>query len=265
MGLFSFVKPFIIALFLGAFFTSCETKDLVGEKEISHTKGSLNEGKFASELNFGGVETIFNVTDSTANISWTHVDGAAEYHIFIVEDGTTKFIQRLFAPAEDYRASNLESNKEYGFIVRVLDKDNLLDINEVTVTATTLAAPEAPTLLIRTVPELLNDVEREPSFVVFGVNSGDLVRLYSDSTCSTQIGEGTSSGSFVSIQTDELTAGVNYTIYADRYSVNGIDSPCSTVTASYNLLTCPDGYVEVPANPNLSIQSFCVIAYEAKA
>ncbi len=253
------------SLLLLVLLVACETKIYEGEKVNQLSGRDLNEGTFYSETDFSGVKSAYDITDTTVSLSWDDNSAASEYHIFDNSSGIPKFLAKIIAPANNFLVSELDSGKKYEFLVRIKDKENLMDDNTATVEATTLSTPLAASLIVRTNPTKENDVIRTPSFVIFGINVGDYVELYTDSSCSTKVGDGEATRSFITIETSELAVDNSYSFYVKRTNHKDISSPCSTVSATYNLRNCPDGYISVPANPDLSIQEFCVMKYEAKA
>jgi hypothetical protein len=255
-------KTFIFLITLSSLL-SCETKEYQNEKEINSSAQDLNESNFSSELKFSGITSIYNVTDSTVSLEWTDIEGAVEYHIFDSTSGTPSFHSKILAPASNLLISNLQSGQDYSFIVRVKDSIKLLDSNTISASTTTLAAPNAPTLVVRVSPVKVNGVSRTPEIAVLGVNRGDTVELYSDA-CITKVGEGVATSSSIVIKSNELTPDLTYSFYSRRINENDLISACSSSSASYTLDTCPDGYIEVPANDDLSIQSFCVMKHEAR-
>lgn len=253
----------VIFLFILVLNFGCETKEYQNEKTINFSGKDLNEGKFNSSLNFSGATSIFDVTDTTVSLGWVDIENALEYHIYDASSGTPVYHSKILAPASSVRISELEGGKNYSFLVRVKDSDKLLDTNANYVSATTLSAPAAPSFLVRTSPVKENDTIRDPTIVVFGTNPGDKVELFSDG-CVTKVGEVTSTGSYATIKSEELSPGTTYTFHARRTNHEQVVSSCSSLSATYNLMNCPDGYISVPANPDLSIQEFCVMKYEAK-
>ena len=132
--------------------------------------------------------------------------------------------------------------------------------------------PTAPTGLSLSSPSSSPNSDQTPTITVSGVSSGQTVRLYSNSTCSTQVGSETASGSSVDITTSSSLNVASYTFYASVFE-NSQTSSCSTATVSYVLESCPSGYISVPENQDIIINSsgemgvsgFCVMKYEAKA
>ena len=254
----------IIFLFIMVSLFGCETREYQNGKTINSSGQDLHESTFSSELKFSGANSLFDITDSTVSLAWTDIEGAVEYYIYDSSSGTPVLHSKINAPESSLKISNLDSGRIYSFIVRVKDELKLLDDNTNIVSAATLAIPDAPTFLSRVSPVKENGVDRKPEIVVFGVNAGDTVELFSDA-CITKVGEQTANSSLVVIESDELAPEVAYNFYARRTNHNNITSTCSTASISYTLRTCPQGYTSVPANPELSIQEFCVMKFEARA
>ncbi|MDP7320394.1 MAG: fibronectin type III domain-containing protein [Bacteriovoracaceae bacterium] len=256
------INSFLFFILINLLFASCEMSSLNDSGAGYHP---INNGRFSSSLKFKGIQSIDAVTDTTVNIYWEHVEGAKEYIIYDVSSGVPTFVATVYAPAEDFRVDRLDSGVEYKFMVRVKDEVGLIDANELSLSATTLAKPEAPTLINRAIPDKLNDAIREPSFVVFGANPGDTVTLYTDAACTAQVAQVETKYSFLSIKVENLTLDTNYKFYATRTNIHGDQSDCSTAFGEYNLLTCPDGYIYVPESPVIAGNPFCIMKYEAKA
>jgi hypothetical protein len=101
---------------------------------------------------------------------------------------------------------------------------------------------------------------------VGGVVNGNTVRLFSDSACTTtEIGSAVSSDTSVNITVSSALSVSSHTIYANATNAIGT-SPCSSLSVSYTLATCPADFIPVPHNSSvLTTKDFCVMKYEAKA
>jgi hypothetical protein len=98
---------------------------------------------------------------------------------------------------------------------------------------------------------------------VNGVQSGYTVTLYNDSSCSNEITSVAATDSFVDITASGLTAGP-YTFYASALDENLNSSDCSEANVSYTVYECPSGYIPVPKNSSLGVETFCVMQFEAR-
>lgn len=103
-----------------------------------------------------------------------------------------------------------------------------------------------------------------PTINVSGVIAGHTINLYSDSSCTDQVGSLLATGTSVDITTNTLSSGGIYTFYANATAPGSSSSNCSTENASYTLNPCPTDWIEVPGNATYSTNNFCVMKYEAK-
>ncbi len=115
-------------------------------------------------------------------------------------------------------------------------------VKTATFTLTVLAlspgsAPSAPASLVLAPPLTSPGNDPTPSVIVGGVNSGDTVALFTDSSCTTQVASGFAGGSSVTMITIALSDG-SYTFYANTTS-GGQTSSCSITGLDYTLDTVP--------------------------
>lgn len=261
MNLKNFIHYIIIISMYGLLY-SCETK-VYESQSVTAFSGELNEGKFSSSYDFSGVTSVTDTTDTTINVNWTEINSAKEYYIYQLDSGTPHLIARVTAPASTFRVEGLNSGEIYSFQVRVRDNEDLLDNNEMVLSSMTLANPEAPYFIYRVNPTKQNDIIRKPKLMIFGVNSGDTVKLYSDG-CTTKVAEGIATDITITLESSELVPGVTYNFHSKRTNKHLLDSACSSVSTVYNLKTCPDGYILIPENLNLGVKGFCAMKYEAR-
>ncbi len=218
-------------------------------------------GGNVSSISFNGINTITNVTDTTATINWTHVVGASTYQIFSVTASTLSFISVVTAPTSSYLLTGLSSSASLQFRVRAYDSSGDGDTNTKNVSITTNGAPTAPSGLALQSPATTPAFDDTPTITVSGVKNGDTVKLFSDSSCSTQIGSAVATGSSVDITSSSIS-GAN-TFYANSTKTSA--SACSSASVAYTATTCPTGYIVVPSLAAVNAPSdFCVMKYEAK-
>lgn len=93
--------------------------------------------------------------------------------------------------------------------------------------------PAAPTNITLVDPASSPNQDSTPTVRVHGVTSGDMVKVFDDSSCTTQVASYTSTGTTVDATTIVLTEGV-HNLYANR-TVNGSISACSTANLSYEV------------------------------
>ncbi len=126
-------------------------------------------------------------------------------------------------------------------------------------------APSAPSSLSLVTPGSSPGLDSTPTISVGGVVSGNTVRLFSDSACTTtEIGSAVSSDTSVNITVSSALSVSSHTIYANATNAIGT-SPCSSSYVSYEIPVCPPEFVLVPFNSSVGTTSnFCVMKYEAK-
>ncbi len=128
------------------------------------------------------------------------------------------------------------------FRIRVNDGSVNVDSSDITVTVT----PSPPSTITLNNPATSPNSDSTPELTVGGVISGDTVKLYSDSSCTTQKASGTSSGTSLNITSSALSD-ETVTFYANT-EMNGVTSSCSTANVSYMHDGTP------PGSPAISIQ-----------
>jgi hypothetical protein len=113
-----------------------------------------------------------------------------------------------------------------------------------------------------TSPTLSVGVNPRPKVTVTNILNGDVLRLYTDSGCISEVGSIVASGSSSAIPVSSaLTPGI-YTFYV-RSERAGTVFPCSDTSVTYTFNFCPIGYVYVPGSTSLGVNDFCVMQYEA--
>ena len=255
---FKSVTSFFILSFLLIFLSSCENI----AKFTGVTTGE--EANPRTEISFSGIDSIDNVTDTSAAINWCHVSGASSYQIFSVSGSTLTIIDTLMAPTSTYALTELTPSSTTTYVVRLIDSELKTDSNTNYVTITTKGAPDAPSALTLTSPNSSTNFDETPIITIVGVKSGDTIKLFTDSGCSTQTGNSTvATGTTVAITTSVLVEGT-YDFYANSTGASGTSS-CSGATVSYVKISCPTGYILVPANAIVGApDNFCVMKYEAQ-
>lgn len=117
----------------------------------------------------------------------------------------------------------------------------------------------SPTSLSMSLPSTSFGLNLNPKVLVFGVEEGDLVEIYSDESCTSLLGSQLSLGSSVEVTLSIKTA--PYKFHALRRAVNG-RSECSLAYATYT--PCPENFAAVPGDDNLGTSAFCVMRFEAR-
>lgn len=99
-----------------------------------------------------------------------------------------------------------------------------------------LTAPSAPSTLSLSSPSTSPNSDSTPSIDVSGVSSSDTIKLFTDSSCTSQVASGAAAGSSIILTTSTLADG-SYTFYANATDSAGNTSTCSTANVSYVLST----------------------------
>jgi formylglycine-generating enzyme required for sulfatase activity len=253
----------VALLFFMLVLTGCEgigTADF-GEVAAEGTSDGTT-GSGTASFTFSGIDSIDQVTDSSARINWTHNASAVAYEIYNVTSGVS-YVATVSAPTATYSLAGLSNATAYKYRVRAKDSSGNLDSNTNDVSFTTNLAPDPPSGLSLQDPSTSPNFDDTPTIRVSGVKNGDTIKLFTDSSCSTQVGSVVASGTTADITTSSLAAAA-YTFYANATNAGSNASNCSSATVSYTVELCPTGYVAVPENTTLGVSAFCVMQFEAK-
>lgn len=133
-------------------------------------------------------------------------------------------------------SSALTSDGSYTFRARVYDAAG--NSSSCTTPATysyTLdtTAPDTPTGLVILSPSVQPSSVASPLIQVSGVSSGDIVKIYSNSSCTTEVGQQTAAGPTVNISLTALSTEGTYYFYAKSFDSSLNSSGCSTASAQY--------------------------------
>jgi hypothetical protein len=217
-----------------------------------------------SAVSFDGISSINDITDSTAWITWAAHAQAINYDIYQINSESIELIKVHEAPASSFLLTNLEKSTAYTFRVNLRDNKGLKDANTNDQSITTLSAPPAPNAMTNLSPGYSPSLVKTPTIRVGGIKAGDTIKLYSESTCASEIGSAVATGDTIDITTSTLAAGT-YAIHSRAIGIHSNPSACSTASVSYEVQFCPDGYISIPGNATFSTSDFCVMKYEAKA
>ncbi len=259
-------KILLMFLILTTVLSGCQSELPVAQTSAEQ---GISEGTIAeesgpvSDIPFGGLNYIDDVSNSAATLHWTHTNGAIAYQIFSIAGTTLTYVTSVMAPASSYTVTGIVPQTTMTYRVRLIDADRLVDGNTKLVTITTIALPNVPSGLRLSSPTTSPNIDETPTIMISGVKSGDSVKLFSDSSCTTQVGAAIPTGDEVEITTPPLALG-SYTFYANSGGSGGT-SACSTASVSYVKSSCPAGYVLVLANEDVGVANkFCVMQFEAK-
>ena len=251
------VPSFLIFTLLLLLMSSCE--NIAKFTEVA----TVEEANPRTEISFSGINSVSGISATTATLNWIHVSGASAYQIFSVNGSVLAYLDSVNSPISTYTLTSLTPGATTTYVVRLIDTTLLADTNTNYVSLTTLIIPQAPSGLSLSSPAYSTSTLATPVITVNGVSNGDDIKLFSDNTCTTEVGSATSSGTTVNITITALSAG-SYSFYAN--STRGGTSTCSTASVDYRYIDCPSNYILVPGNTHIGIDNyFCVMKYEAKA
>lgn len=244
---------------------ACEETSLY--KNPHSLPGGNGSGSNYSDINFSGISSFGQVTDSSVNINWNPHPQAVAYELYEVINGEYNYLHTLIGSFHNsYSLTSLTPASHYQFILRAKDAQGRIDSNENSIFVSTLLFPPAPTTLTKVFPSGASGLVL-PEISVSGVKSGDTISLFTDATCTTLVGSIVSAGSSVVISPTTLNFGTS-TFYANASNGLGAASSCSTAFVSYQFFECPleaGTFIPVAANPSLGTNTdFCVAQYEMR-
>ena len=212
---------------------------------------------------FQGLGSVSNKSDSTITLNWTSHVEAVSYDLFFMTPQTQVLFATIWGQSSNsYNLTSLTPGATYKFRLKMRDSIGRYDTNTNELTFTMNAAPNVPQSITVTSPGSVG-YSSSITVQVGGVKNGDVVKLYSDNTCQTLVTSGSATGSTINFNVTSLGVGT-HNFYATASNTVPASSACSSVTASYNKLQCPNGYIPVVGNPVLSVSDFCVMKWEAK-
>jgi hypothetical protein len=219
-------------------------------------------------IQFEGIKSVSDKTDSTVKVSWNPKEATNEYYIF----NGTPVNEVLLAVAKDTNSdslilTNLNPGEVYKLRVRIKSPIGNYDQNDQEIELTMNTEPDMPSGVSLVYPAITPNTSSKINLRVDGVKEGDSIRIYTDPECKIQIGEGVASGDSIEIMNENISFGT-YQFYANATNPPPTvkSSKCSTSSASYTRIgSCPINYALVNRNPILgTTKEFCISKYEMK-
>jgi hypothetical protein len=214
-----------------------------------------------TSLVFSGIISIADKTDSSITVNWTAHADAVAYDIY---DSST-FITTIFNQSSNQaNLTGLTPSRTYRFRVRMKAASGKNDGNSTDSVAVMNSAPNVPSAIALQSPSYSPALVGTPTIRVSGVKNGDTVKLFTDSSCSTEVASAVATGTTIDLTTSNLVAGT-YSFYARAIGIASNASTCSSATVAYIRNACPSNYISVPHNTILGTTAdFCVAKYEMK-
>lgn len=252
------IRSSFFVLGLAFILSSCnESSKISTQEEATNVDNSL--------IVFAGISSIEQVSDTTMKLNWTAHADAVSYNVDNMTSGSAVFLTTVSGQStSSYTPTGLTPGALYKFRVRAVDSTGTSDINTATQTVTTNLAPDVPSGIALQTPSYTPALISTPTIRVSGVKNGDVIKLFTDSSCTTQVASGTATGTNIDLTTSTLAPGA-YTFYANSTNTLTNASACSSATVAYVGYACPTNYIAVPFNTGVGTTTdFCVAKYEMK-
>jgi hypothetical protein len=98
--------------------------------------------------------------------------------------------------------------------------------------------PSKPTNITLKSPASSPGTDPTPELTVYGVIVSDIAKVFTDASCTAEIGAAVATGTNQDVITSSL-ADATYTLYAASTDIHGNQSPCSTASVSYEVDSTP--------------------------
>lgn len=132
--------------------------------------------------------------------------------------------------------SNVASSGNYNFYAKIFNEAGVASTCSTNYVTYTLTSPPQPTSLSMLAPASSSGYDPTPMIQInFASSFSNLtVKLYTDATCSTEVGTGTLFSNWTTITTSTLSVG-SYTFYSKTFA-GASEGSCSTAHVGYDLL-----------------------------
>lgn len=131
----------IIFLFIIFSLTACKDnvtdESKLAQNVVIQPPASNDPDDNISPIDFDGVSSINEVTDTSFKVSWLPVDGAGSYQVFFITDDGLELKKTYDHPVDSGVISGLQPDTSYTIIVRLMDLDGRIDTNQNKLTVTT--------------------------------------------------------------------------------------------------------------------------------
>ena len=140
------ILNFIIILSLSLSLVAC--KDKVTSESNGNSPTVINPpvtpnpNDNVSPIKFKGIDSITDVKEKGFTVHWTPISGAGSYQIFFLTKQGLILQKSFNHPKTNYVFTNLEADTEYKVVVRLMDLQGRIDVNENVLTTKTNAWPD---------------------------------------------------------------------------------------------------------------------------
>lgn len=246
--------------------SSCENIGVAKFDDFASIMSSSDESANVDKsINFLGIESVSDKSDTAVTLNWTPHESAISYALFNTVTGKAAFLRPVVGQSTSSLVlTGLTPNTNYKFRLRMINSAGAYDGNTNDIAVTLNLTPNAPSSITLITPSSSPSLVNRPVVRVSGVKNGDIVKLYSDSSCTSQVASDSSTGTTIDLTTNSLSGG-SYSFHATATSSSGTASACSVASVAYVRTQCPTGYVSVPFNTEVGTSAdFCVAKYEMK-
>ncbi len=224
----------------GTYFVSIRSRDTFGN--LSNT---VTSASFVANPTFTLSQT--DVFQDKIDLSWTApiTAGITDYDIYykLTADSSFTLFADGVSTARTTTLTGLTPGNTYDiYVIAKITSTNIEFTNTLTETMDAPLLP--PTSLVLLNPSSSPGNDTSPEITVSGGStlSGNTVKIFSDNTCSAEVGTAVASGTSVNITlAPDLVSETTYTFYANVTDPDSYVSPCSTANVVYELdLTNPE-------------------------
>lgn len=189
---------------------------------------------------------------------------AVAYDVFEITNGSQVFRSTIIGQAQNsIKLTGLPPAANLKFRVRLKTSAGLNDSNTNDISVIMNSTPSMPTSISLLSPSTSIGYSPSPTLLVRGVKSGDLIRIFSDSSCMSEVGAASAKGNTVEVTTSPLSVGL-HSFYANSTNYTNASSSCLQANLSYTYTACPTNFVVVPERSMPYEKEFCVAKFEMK-
>jgi hypothetical protein len=216
-------------------------------------------------LSFEGITSITNKSDSAITLNWPSHPNGVSYGVYNTLSKSPVLLKTVVGQnTTSITLTGLRPFSTYRFRVRMKTSAGFYDSNSNDYTVTMNGAPSIPTSLTLITPPSSKNGSANPTVRISGVKDGDIIKLFTDNSCQTEVASGVATGSSIDLTTVPLPKGT-YHFYANATNSLPASSSCSSAAVSYIRRPCPAHYIGVSKKPSLGLhRDFCVAKYEMK-
>lgn len=113
-------------------FTSCKDKITQDGEDgvVIQPPVTPSPNDQVSDIQFKGIDSVTDIAQKSFIVNWTPVTGAGSYQIFFITKNGLKLQHTVNHPKKSYKLKNLTADTEYRVVVRLMDLEGRIDIND---------------------------------------------------------------------------------------------------------------------------------------